>query len=463
LKHDTELADAGVHEEHPAPRQGRRLPAAAQGLLLLIFGGILVAVLFVLPAIVGLASPSPDDADTTAGSGFKPNDRQWAELKIMRVADQAFSPQVDTEGKIAIDDDLNTPVFSAYSGRVTRVMARAGDVVVAGAPLFAVQASELAQAENDMVSGLATLRTAHAQLELASANEARQHQLYLGHGAALKDWQQSRVDLATAQGGLNSAEIAVAAVRNRLAILGASAHDIAMLESTSNLQHVSADTIVHAPIGGTITQRQIALGQNIVGSTASAGAANPVFTIGNLDRVWMVANVREEDAPLIHLGDEVHVTVPAYPGRVFDAHISYVAAGIDPNTHRMLVHADVENPDHALKPEMFADFSIVTAAGVNAPAVPIGRACLGGRSRPQDAGDTRHRRGARPARHGGSASRPAAGRKHRHQRRCLHRPHAGRQLEASLRPGAKTMHLGPALSEARMFFFEKKNQKTFGY
>lgn len=370
MNDDTEGAGAGVHEEHPAPQPGRRFPVAVQGLLLLIFGGILVTVLFVLPAIVGLASPAPDDAGPPAGDAFKPTDRQWADLKIMRVADQSFSPQVDTEGKIALDDDLNTPVFSAYSGRVTRVFARAGDVVSAGAPLFAVQASELAQAENDMVSGLATLRTARAQLELATANEARQHQLYLGHGAALKDWQQSRVDLATAQGGLNSAEIAVGAVRNRLAILGAGERDIAMLEATSNLQHLSADTIVRAPIAGTITQRQISLGQNIVSASASAGASGAVFVIGNLGRVWMVANAREEDAPLIHLGDEVHVTVPAYPGRLFDAHISYVAAGIDPNTHRLLVHADVDNPDHALKPEMFAHFEIVTAASVGAPAVP---------------------------------------------------------------------------------------------
>ncbi len=370
MNDDYEPAGAGVHEEHAPPKPGRRMPVAAQGVLLLAFGGILVATFFVLPALVSLAAPAANQDDSAPAGAFKPNDRQWAGLKIARVATQPFSPQVDTEGKIAIDDDLNTPVFSAYSGRVTRVFARAGDQVVAGAPLFAIQASELAQAENDMISALSALKTARAQLELVSANEVRQHQLYLGHGASLKDWQQSRVDLATAQGGLNSAEIAVAAVRNRLNILGAGAHDIAMLESSSNLQQVSADTIVRAPIGGTITQRQISLGQNIVGASASAGAANPVFTIGNLGRVWMVANVREDDAPLIHLGDDVHVTVPAYPNRVFDAHVSYVAAGIDPNSHRMLVHADVENPDHALKPEMFADFEIVTAASVGAPAVP---------------------------------------------------------------------------------------------
>jgi cobalt-zinc-cadmium efflux system membrane fusion protein len=64
------------------------------------------------------------------------------------------------------------------------------------------------------------------------------------------------------------------------------------------------------------------------------------------------------------------VQVLAFPGRTFDARISYVAAGIDPTTHRLPIHADVANPDGALKPEMFATFRIVTSAAMQAPAIP---------------------------------------------------------------------------------------------
>ena len=323
----------GGEEPHTQalPRPGRRLPPVVQGVLLLIFGGALVAGLFGLPAIVGLAAPAqtvhapPGAADGT----FTPTEQQWAGLRIQRVTVRDFAPQVQTEGRIALDEDYSTPVFSPFSGRVTRVFARAGDVVAAGAPLFAVQSPELAQAQNDAVAGLSTLRTARAQLDLARANEARQHQLYLGHGAALKDWQQSRVDLAVAQGGVSSAEIAVSAVRSRLGILGLNRADLRAIEEARDLEHESADTIVRAPIAGTVTQRQINPGQNIVGSVASAGAAVPVYTIGNLAHLWMVANARETDAPEFHMGDMAQVTVPAFAERRFAARISYVSPVID--------------------------------------------------------------------------------------------------------------------------------------
>ncbi len=372
MNDDQHSAGQDAHDAHQVPLPGRRLPPAAQGILLLIFGGALVAGLFVLPAIVGLAAPAvtSDAAPAVADGTFTPSDQQWAGLRVARVIQRDFAPQVQTEGRIALDEDYSTPVFSPFSGRVTRVFARAGDVVRAGAPLFAVQSPELAQAQNDMISGLSTLRTAHAQLELARANEARQHQLYLGHGAALKDWQQSRVDLATAQGSLSSAEIAVSAVRSRLSILGLTHADLRAIEEARDLEQESADTIVRAPIAGTVTQRQINPGQNIVGSVASAGAAVPVYTIGNLAHLWMVANARETDAPLFHVGDLARVTVPAFANRSFSARISYVSPIIDPNTHRLLVRAEIANPDGALKPDMLASFVILTGSASATLAVP---------------------------------------------------------------------------------------------
>jgi cobalt-zinc-cadmium efflux system membrane fusion protein len=102
----------------------------------------------------------------------------------------------------------------------------------------------------------------------------------------------------------------------------------------------------------------------------SGGASSPVYTIGNLSTVWLIANVRETDAPLMHVGEPVEVHVLAFPGRVFKAKISWVAPSIDSNTHRLSVRADVENPRGELKPGMFANFSIITGEAASAPAVP---------------------------------------------------------------------------------------------
>jgi cobalt-zinc-cadmium efflux system membrane fusion protein len=308
---------------------------------------------------------APAEAETTA---FKPTDRQWASLRIRTVQDLVFQPAAETDGKIALDDDLVTPVFSPYSGRVTRLIARAGDDVQRGDPLFAIQATELAQAQNDLIAAASGLRTAKAQLNLSETNEKRQHALYLAQGAALKDWQQAQVDLAIAQGAMSSAAIALGAVRNRLRILGKTDADIAEIEATPDVLTLDADSVVRAPIGGTVVQRQIGLGQNIV--SAAAGATSPVFMIGDLSKVWMVANAREDDVPYLHRGNPVEVRVPAYPGRVFKGRLNYVAASIDSGTHRLPVRAEVENPGGELKPEMFASFRIITGADTADPAVP---------------------------------------------------------------------------------------------
>ena len=311
------------------------------------------------------AEPS---SDTTQDGSFKPTDQQWASLKIAPVQEEPFRLARETDGKIAIDDDLTTQVFSPYSGRVTQVFAKVGDEVRQGAPLLSMQASEFVQAQNDLVAATSTLATARAQLDLAQTNEKRQHALYQAQGGALKDWQQSKVDLATAQGNFQTAQIALAAVRNRLRILGRSDAEIEAAETAPDLMKMNPEAVVRAPVGGTVIQRQVGLGQNI--ASTAAGGTTALFSIGNFSKVWLVANVREVDAPAIHLGDPVEVHVLAYPGRVFKARITYVAPSIDPTTHRLPVRAEVENPDGLLKPEMFASFTIITGTGPASPAVP---------------------------------------------------------------------------------------------
>jgi cobalt-zinc-cadmium efflux system membrane fusion protein len=128
---------------------------------------------------------------------------------------------------------------------------------------------------------------------------------------------------------------------------------------------MNPESIVAAPISGTVVQRQVGVGQYI-----QAGSPNPVFSIGDLSKVWLIANVREIDGALVHVGDPVEVQVLAFPNRVFKAKLSYLAPSMDPNTHRLAVRADVENRDGLLKPQMFANFTILTGDDVTAPGVP---------------------------------------------------------------------------------------------
>jgi cobalt-zinc-cadmium efflux system membrane fusion protein len=344
----------------PTPRsRWRAIGIAVASLALLVM--LAIGWGFLRP---GYSPPLPPGPAAAEPDFFRPTPAQLAGFEIEPVRTVSFRSERITEGNIAIDDDLTTAVFSPYSGRVARLIARLGDRVESGAPLFAVEASEFVQAMNDLITAAATLRTARAQLSQAATNEKRAHELYLAKGGALKDWQQSQTDLAAAQNTARTAEIALAAVRNRLRILGKSESEIAALE-TQPTQKLDPLAVVTAPIAGTVTQRRIGLGQYI-----QSGGDNPVYTIGDLSTLWLVANVREVDAPLMRVGAPVAVRVPAFPERVFDATISWIAPALDPNTHRLPVRAEIANPDGALKPLMFANFSIGTGAAVTAPAVP---------------------------------------------------------------------------------------------
>jgi len=291
---------------------------------------------------------SPEAAPSPPAGTFQATAQQLKTLTIEPVALRSFVSEERTEGKIAVNGDRATPVYSPYSGRITRVIASLGDVVSKGQPLATIEATEFAQAEND-------LRTALAQATLTRKSEARKHALYDIKGGSLADWQQSQAELATA-------ETTLASVRSRLRILGYSDAQVAELEHSN---HFDPTTNILAPIRGVIVDRQVGPGQYV-----QAGASTPAFTIADLSSVWLIANVREADASHVQRGQNVEVHVLAYPDRTFTARVIYVAPTIDPNTHRLTVRAVIDNADSALKPEMFANFRIVTSEGAESPAVP---------------------------------------------------------------------------------------------
>ena len=349
----------------------RRLPAHTQIGILVIAGVLLVSPFLVAPVVRAVANlvvnrEAPSDAPPAPGT-FKPTPQQLETLSIAPVAMERFQSEEIAEGNIAIDDDLSTPVFSPYSGRVTLLGAKVGDVVAKGARLMMVEAPELVQAQSDLIAAVGAADVAREQLTAATRNEQRTHDLYGIKGAALRDWQQAQADLATAQAAIRSAEAGLAGARNRLRILGKNDKEIAALAGATEPGAMNPEAVISAPIAGTVIQRQVGLGQYI-----QANAAAPVYAIGDLSKVWLIANVRETDAAKIGVGQLAEVHVPAYPNRIFKARISTVGPAIDPVTHRLPVRAEIDNPDGALRPQMFANIKIRAEDGVTAAAVPEG-------------------------------------------------------------------------------------------
>ncbi len=101
------------------------------------------------------------------------------------------------------------------------------------------------------------------------------------------------------------------------------------------------------------------------------GSAPAPYTVADIDTMWMLANVAEDDSPALRVGQSVQVTVDAFPGRIFEGKITTIGATVDPNTRRVLVRSEIEDPRHELRSGMFANFVIRIGAPVRSPAVPL--------------------------------------------------------------------------------------------
>jgi cobalt-zinc-cadmium efflux system membrane fusion protein len=204
---------------------------------------------------------------------------------------------------------------------------------------------------NDLVAAVGALKKARSQLSLAQIVEKRQSELYAGNAVPLKDLQQATNDLAVTTADLRSAESAYQASRNRLRLIGKTEEEIDTFEVSRT---ISAEASMFAPLPGTVLQRKAGPGQFI-----SSGSSDPLFIVGDLKTVWVVANIRETDAAQVRFGQEIEVWPIALPGHVFKGTINYVSATVDPVTRRVSVRAAIENTAGQLKLEMFATVTVV--------------------------------------------------------------------------------------------------------
>ncbi len=94
---------------------------------------------------------------------FVPTPAQWASLGMEPVKAMTFRSEHMTEGKISINEDKATPIFPPYAGRVTRLMAKPGDMVERGQPLFYIEAADMVQAQNDFLTGACRASTARSR------------------------------------------------------------------------------------------------------------------------------------------------------------------------------------------------------------------------------------------------------------------------------------------------------------
>jgi cobalt-zinc-cadmium efflux system membrane fusion protein len=337
-----------------------RKQLAIGGALLVLVGAVVYGL-----AHLGGATQGHSEVSSQSRKGlqrYTPTPAEWASLTIQPVTERAFRAEHVTEGKIAVDEDRSTPVFSPYAGRVTKLLARPGDSVTQGQPLFVIEAADTVQAQNDFITAMTGLNKARSALDLAQLQHKRAKDLFEGKAVPLKDFQQAEATLIQAQNDLRSTETALEAARNKLRILGLTDEAITAFQEKGR---INPETTILAPIAGTVVQRKIGPGQYV-----NSGASDPVFVIGDLSTVWLTAFVRETEASAVSVGQELTFNLLALPGRTLIGRINYVAAAIDPATRRLTVRATVDNASGQLKPEMFATVTIYAPGEQPSVGVP---------------------------------------------------------------------------------------------
>src|SRR5439155_25636888 len=180
---------------------------------------------------------------------YTPSPAEWASLTIQPVTERAFRAEHVTEGKIAIDEDRSTPVFSPYAGRVTKLLVRPGDAVTKGQPLFTIEAADTVQAQNDYIGAMTAMNKAKSALALAEIQDKRARDLFEGKAVPLKDFQQAAANLIQAQNDMRSSQTALEASRNKLKILGFNEEDI---DTFRQKGAINPEITIFAPIAGTV-------------------------------------------------------------------------------------------------------------------------------------------------------------------------------------------------------------------
>jgi cobalt-zinc-cadmium efflux system membrane fusion protein len=307
--------------------------------------------------------------EAAAQSALKTSDsvrvtaEQMRQLSITRVQSYPFRVQKFAIGQIAYNEDTSTAVLAPFSGRVVRLIAKIGDRVKRGEPLFHLDSPEVVQPQNDFIAAVTALNKARSQLDLAKIVEKRLKDLYEGKAAPLKEWQQAQAQLVAAQNDLRSAEITLEAVRARLRIVGFTDEEIASLQEKGTIRRA---TPIPAPIDGTVIARKVGLGQYVRNDTGDS-----LYIIADLSTMWLKAQVPEIDIPLVRVGQDLEVKVSALPDRLYKARITVISTATEAATRRIVVRSEIPNPEGALKSEMFASFKIATGADEPTPAVPV--------------------------------------------------------------------------------------------
>ncbi|HEX5436826.1 MAG TPA: efflux RND transporter periplasmic adaptor subunit [Gemmatimonadaceae bacterium] len=295
------------------------------------------------PDAAAADAPPPD---STSALVLPPAQRERIDAKP--VASQSFHPVVTTTGTVAFDGNQSTQVLAPISGPVARILVQPGDHVTQGQALAYVSSP-------DFASAIADYRKADAQASNAKRVADLDQQLFKNDAIARRDMEQAQTDAVTAAADRDAAA-------QQLRALGVSDSTLHALQAGQPV--ATAYGVIRAPIEGTLVERLITPGELLQAGTT------PCFTVADISKMWVMANVFGSDLGKVQLGDIATVTTSATP-QPFRGRVDNIAALVDPTTKATQVRVLVTNTGRLLKKDMYVTVAIQSRHTENGLLIPV--------------------------------------------------------------------------------------------
>jgi len=253
-----------------------------------------------------------------------------ARITVAPAAARVMAPTVRVTGTLSYDERRMAIATARIGGRIARVVADYGQPVSAGEALAWIDSPDLG-------AGQAEYRRAVTMTRLRKAEYERAELLLEGQAISRGELLRREADWRAAQAELQTAE-------QKLLIMGLSQPEVkALSKDGAEVGHVYP---VRAAIDGRVTERRAVLGRVVA-------ADDELFTIAELDSLWLFLQVFEKDLPSVTQGAVVTLTCESHPEDRFRGTIDFVGEVLDPHTRTVSARAVIANPDGDLKPGMF--------------------------------------------------------------------------------------------------------------
>jgi cobalt-zinc-cadmium efflux system membrane fusion protein len=261
-----------------------------------------------------------------------PDQVKSARIEIEPITDRPVAGTLRVAGRVTFDDLRVGHVFSPVTGKITKIFAQQGQRVKKGEKLCILESPDLGSAVSDMAK-------AQASLFQAEKDWKRQKELLELHAAPQRDYEAAESTYLNAKAELDRAQ------RKARLLRGAGADT------------VTQEYMLPSPIDGEVIMRGANPGLEVQGQY-TGGATVELFTIGELDRVWVVGDVFEMDLSHVKKGAEVSVSVLSNPDKKFSGVVEWISGSLDPISRTAKVRFSVDNHEGLLRPEMFGTASI---------------------------------------------------------------------------------------------------------